>query len=188
MVYNKRLSAAGKPIVVMGNEFDLPFMQMLQSKEEKPAFVRVDSEVEGEGGNEARREQLEKLMRDATSQQKLKVEVKALGVDADVAILTEDEQARSMQDMRKMFQKMEGKSEEELDEMFPIERTLVINTDSSLITRLCLLDETSGKEEEAKTLAAELYDLARLAHGSLQGEDLLTFMKRSQEILAKLAI
>lgn len=188
VVYNKRLSAAGKDIVVMPNEFDIPFMQLLQSKEEKPAFVRVDSEVEGDGGNTDRQEQLEKLMRKATGQEKLKVQVKALGPDGDLSILTEDEQARSMLDMRKMFQKMEGKSEEELDEMFPVERTLVINTDSSLITRLCLLDETSGKEDEATTLAAEIYDLARLAHGSLQGEDLVTFMKRSQEILGKIEL
>lgn len=188
VVYNDRLQQQGKNVLVMEHEFDLPFMQLLQSKNPRPAFVRVDSAVEGESGNEERQEQLQKLFQAATLQNSLVVQVKSLGIDGEPAILIEDEQARSMQDMRKMFQKMEGKSDVELDEMFPVQRTLVINTDSSLITRLCLLDESAGKEEASQELALEVYDLARLSHGSLEGAELVAFLKRSTKILGNIEI
>lgn len=188
VVYNDRLQQQGKNVLVMEHEFDLPFMQLLQSKNPRPAFVRVDSAVEGESGNEERQEQLQKLFQVATLLDSLVVQVKSLGIDGEPAILIEDEQARSMQDMRKMFQKMEGKSDVELDEMFPVQRTLVINTDSSLITRLCLLDESAGKEEASQELALEVYDLARLSHGSLEGAELVAFLKRSTKILGNIEI
>lgn len=188
VVYNDRLQQQGKNVLVMEHEFDLPFMQLLQSKNPRPAFVRVDSAVEGESGNEERQEQLQKLFQAATLLDSLVVQVKSLGIDGEPAILIEDEQARSMQDMRKMFQKMEGKSDVELDEMFPVQRTLVINTDSSLITRLCLLDESAGKEEASQELALEVYDLARLSHGSLEGAELVAFLKRSTKILGNIEI
>lgn len=188
VVYIERLKQKGREVFRLEHDFDLPFLQMLQMKEPKLRFVRVDSKIEGEAGNEERKEQLERIFRKATGLEKLEIEVKALGSEAEAAVLTEDEQARSMADMRKMFQKMEGKSEEELDEMFPIRRTLVVNTDQSLITRLCLLDETSGKEQLTMDLAMEIYDLARLSHGSLDSKALSEFLKRSTKILGEIEL
>lgn len=186
VAYNERFKAKDIDVIIMEHEFDLPFMQMVQAKEGKYKFLRVDAEVEGEEGNESRKEQLSKIFKDATSNDNLAIEVRSLGVDGDIAILTEDEQARSMLDMRKMFERMEGKTASELDEMFPIKQTLILNTDASLVTKLCLLDETSGKEDMTKSLALEIYDLARLSHGSLESEDLLRFLTRSHKLLEEI--
>lgn len=188
VAYVERLKAQGRKVFVMTHEFDVPFLQMIAVKEPKPRFVRADAEVEGEAGNEARKDQLTDIFREATGAKSLEIEVKALGPDGEPAILTEDEQAKSMLEMRKMFRKMEGKTGEELDEMFPIRRTLVVNTDQSLITKLCLLQETAGKEEQAKELAREIYDLARLSHGSLEAEELAAFLKRSAKILGQISL
>ena len=83
-----------------------------------------------------------------------------------------------MLDMQKQFAAMQGQDDLNLEEMFPVERTLVLNTDSKLIAKIA---ETEN--EEAVRLARHVYDLARLSHGSLEGDDLVEFLKRSREIL-----
>lgn len=183
IAYINRLQNDNKEVYVMEHELDIPFMQKLEM-DDQLKFIRVDAEVSGEEGNQARREQLEKIFRRATANDKLKLDVKALGIDGESAILTEDEHARQMRDMRKMYEQMEGMKMEDLEQMFPEDRTLVINTDQSVITKLCILDETSGKEEETDKLAMMIYDLARLSHGSLESEDLFAFLQRANQILA----
>ncbi len=182
IAYINRLQSAGEEVFVMEHELDIPFLQKVQMSE-SVQFLRVDAEVSGEHGNQERLEQLERIFKTASGDETLKVEVKSLGIDGESAILTEDEQARQMRDMRKMYQEMEGIKPEDLDAMFPSAYTLVINTDQSLITKLCLLDESKGKEEEVQELATTIYDLARLSHGSLVGDDLYQFLQRANALL-----
>lgn len=179
IAYIKRLTAKDEWVFLMEHELDLPFMQNLNMHDQLH-FVRVDAEVAGESGNEDRKEQLERIFRKATGNDKLEIEVKGLGPDAEAAILTEDEETRAMRDL---YERMGQDMGQDLDSLIPPKHTLVLNTDQSLITKLCLLDETSGKEETSLTLAEEIYDLARLSHGSLLGDDLLHFLKRSQTLL-----
>ena len=59
--------------------------------------------------------------------------------------------------------------------------TLVLNTASPLIESLNTMANGAEKEAAVKYV----YDLARLAYGSLSAEDITSFIKESAEILEK---
>lgn len=186
LAYVKRANAKGHEVVVMDHELDNSFMSMLEFKESGLKFLRIDADIEGEEGIEAHKETLEALFREVTADEKLKLDVKGLGEEEQVVIIAESEEARRMQEMRRQFEMMQGANGEmNIDDLFPLERSIVVNTDHPLVSRLVALAELPNKKEEALQLAKQTYDLARLAHGSLNGSDLLAFMDRSMELLSE---
>jgi molecular chaperone HtpG len=180
----------GQDVVIMNHELDNHFMSFIEYKNPGVKFSRVDAEVGGETADDERKEALTDLFRKATGDDKLTVEVRSVGADALPAILVESEESRRMQEMRKQFQQMNtGDSEEKVDfdSLFPIERKLVINNDQALAGKLLALSQIPGSEDRASELAAQLFDLARLGHGSLAADDLAAFIKRSGTLLQELA-
>ncbi len=180
----------GQDVVIMNHELDNHFMSFIEYKNPGVKFSRVDAEVGGETADDERKEALTDLFRKATGDDKLTVEVRSVGADALPAILVESEESRRMQEMRKQFQQMNtGDSEEKVDfdSLFPIERKLVINDDQALAGKLLALSQIPGSEDRASELAAQLFDLARLGHGSLAADDLAAFIKRSGTLLQELA-
>ena len=144
--------------------------------------------MEGADGQTEWLDDLTALFRNASANEKLKVEVKAQGTEEMAGTLVESEEARRTQEMRKQFERMQGKmSTEELDELFPVEQTLVINTDHKVISSLKALADLPAGKEKAEQIARNIYDLARLSHGSLHGDDLDAFLKRSTGLLESLA-
>ena len=75
----------------------------------------------------------------------------------------------------------------DIDSLFPLQLSLVINDDQPLVNRVQALSDIPGKEEQAEMLARQIYDLARLGHGSLTADDMAAFLKRSTEVLNMLA-
>lgn len=182
VAYVRRAKAKGHEVVVMDHELDNSFMSMFEYKNSGTKFQRIDAEIEGGEGIEEHKEALTKLFHSSTENDKLKIEVKALGEAEQPVVLSETEESRRMQEMRKQFEMMQGAGQD-MNDLFPIEQLLIVNTDSPLISRLSALAELPGKEEEAKQLTLQAYDLARLAHGSLTGDDLAAFLSRSAELL-----
>lgn len=181
VTYIRRAKQQGKTVIVMDDELDLPFINLLEGQEAiETKFSRVDGHVEGEEAAGDLKEKLEPLFTELAAPGKLKISAKGLGDHEEAAVLIEDEQARNMLDMQKQFAAMQGQDDLDLDEMFPVERTLVLNTDSHLISKIAQSDT-----EEAERLARQVYDLARLGHGSLEGDDLVEFLRRTREILAE---
>lgn len=184
VAYIRRARSKGYEVVIMDHELDNSFMSMFEYKNQGTKFLRIDAEVEGEEGIEEHKEALTRLFQRACKNDKLKLEVRALGEDEQAVILSETEEARRMQEMRKQFEMMQAASSDmNLDDLFPIEIMVVANTDSPLISRLAALAELPNKEEEADLLAMQAYDLARLAHGSLKGDDLAAYLSRSIKLL-----
>ena len=89
-------------------------------------------------------------------------------------MITVSEESRRMQDMMKMYSMYGGGAD-----MFPAEETLVLNANNGLVKYV--LNNRDG----AKTpmLCEQLYDLAKLAHGSLSPERMTKFIARSSEIM-----
>ena len=58
----------------------------------------------------------------------------------------------------------------------------MINAAHPLVARLTALS-AEGRTEDAARVAAQIYDLARLAHKPLTAEEMTAFIKRSAEIL-----
>ena len=186
VVYIERLTAAGTPVVILDHELDNPFISMLEQRASGVKFLRVDADVEAEEGLTERQPRLEAIFRRISGLDSLEVSVRAMGEDAEAAILLETEESRRMQEMRRQFERMgSGAPGMDFDSMFPIVTELVVNTDSPLISRVVTLDDLPGEEAKAETLAAQVYDLARLSHGSLTGSDLAQFLRRSTELLGE---
>ncbi len=78
-----------------------------------------------------------------------------------------------MQDMMKMYSMYGG------SDMFPVEETLVLNANNTLVKYV--LEHQEG--DHTKTICEQLYDLAKLAHGSLSPERMTKFIARSGEIM-----
>ena len=210
--YVKMAASRGIGVVVMDHELDNHFMSFIEYKHGKVHFQRIDSELTGESAEAREEEILAKLFREASGDAKLDVKVRALGAETLPAMLSESEQSRRMQEMRKQFEQQrkrtsakakkaqgeadgagdgEGEDDEDLfdggkiDELFPLERQLVVNHDSLLVKRLETLAEAPGREAEAREVAMHLYDLARLGHGSLSAEAMHQFLERSVRLLEK---
>lgn len=91
---------------------------------------------------------------------------------ADVpAIVVESEYSRRFKEMAAMMGQQATAG--------PTPRTLVVNSASPLVERVLQGDDPARSDE----LAAHLYDLARLAHEGLQGDELTRFIARSQRLL-----
>lgn len=65
-------------------------------------------------------------------------------------------------------------------------KTLIINTNSPLVSALCQMSER--EPELAKMMAEELYDLTALSQRELDPKELKIFLKRSQTMLEKMAL
>ncbi|MDI9469822.1 MAG: molecular chaperone HtpG [Bacillota bacterium] len=192
VAYVSRLEAAGNSVVILDHELDNAFISLLEHRREeedgKLRFVRVDAEVAGDEGLIERQPRLEEIFRRVSGQEKLGVVVRAMGEAEQAAVLLETEESRRMQDMRRQFERMDksGEGGMDLDAMFPVISELVVNTDSPLVSRIVTLSDLPGEEAACDRLAHQVYDLARLAHGSLTGSDLAAFLRRSTELLGEL--
>lgn len=185
VAYVNRALQSGKTVVIMNNDLDNSFMSMFEYKNPGTRFLRLDAAIEGEEGITEHKEVLTTLLQAASENEKLKIDVRALGEAEQPIILSESEESRRMQEMRLQFAQMQG-TDMNLDELFPIEQIAIVNTDNPLVSRLVAYANLSHKEEEAKRLARQAYDIARLAHGSLAGADLAAFLSRSTELLNEL--
>jgi len=189
VAYVQMARARGLEVLVMDHELDNHFMSFIEFKNHGKHFKRVDAELGGSDGDAARAEALGKLFRETLAKDKLEVKVQTLGSDALPAMIVESEESRRMQEMRKQFERMQGSGEDkmDIDSLFPLQQTLIINEDQPLVARLQALSEIPGREEQVGLLVRQVYDLARLGHGSLSADDMAEFLKRSASLLDKLA-
>ncbi len=188
VAYVQMAKARGMEVLVMDHELDNHYMSFIEFKNQGKHFKRVDAELGGAEGDASRVDDLSRLFRTATGKEKLDVKVQSLGADALPAMILESEESRRMQEMRRQFEKMQGSGDEkmDIDSLFPLQQILVINQDQPVVGRLQALSDIPGKEEQAKVLACQIYDLARLGHGSLSAEDMAVFLKRSSTLLEQL--
>ena len=183
----------GFDVIVLDEMIDDNFISFLEYKYQDLRFKRVDADLSGEDSDDETRNKLRDFFRAALGDDKLEVSAKALGAEAMPALIMESEQNRRMQDMRKQYEKMNamnkaaGQEPLNLDELFPVNTELVVNTDSPLIGKLRALEAMGTKKEETDRLAQHIFDQAKLAHGTLDSEGLSRFLKYNNDLLAKSA-
>ncbi len=189
VAYVRMARERGLDVLVMDHDIDNHFMSFFEYKQNGKKFKRVDAELGGEEGSSDRLEAVQALFRKATANDKLEVKMQRLGEKSLPAMIAESEESRRMQEMRKQFEQMKSDGDDgmDIDSLFPLQQTLVVNEDQPLISRLLALAEVSGKEEQASHLARHVYDLARLGHGSLTADDMAEFLRRSTELLTELS-
>ena len=173
-------------IDALPNPIDSPFMQHVEQKNEGLKFLRIDADVnetfkDAEETDEAAKEQerkdaetLSEVFRKAIGNDKLNVKVEKLKNEGLASMITVSEESRRMQDMMKRYSMYGGGAD-----MFPAEETLVLNANNALVKYV--LNNKDG--EKTPMLCEQLYDLAKLAHGSLSPERMTKFIARSSEIM-----
>ena len=188
--YINMFKEAGLDAVILPNAIDSPFISHLEQKNEKVKFLRIDADVnetfkEKEEDDEAAKEQAKKdaeslseIFKKALGNDKLEVKVEKLKNESVVSMITVSEESRRMADMMKMYSMYGGGAD-----MFPVSETLVLNANNQLVK--FVLNHKDG--ENTGKICQQLYDLAKLAHGSLSPERMTKFIARSGEIMMDMA-
>ncbi len=171
--YISMLKEAGKQVIVLDGMLDIPFMQHIEMQNPEVHFARVDAELANKDETENHLfEKLCKKVKQLVNDDN--TEIKAQSLSGNIpAVLLVDEFGRRMEEAQKYYG-MSG-----LGGM--LKYTLVLNTSSKLMQSVNAMDDGENKDKAIKYV----YDLARLAHGSLKPEDISSFISESADILEK---
>ncbi|MCI5969593.1 MAG: molecular chaperone HtpG [Oscillospiraceae bacterium] len=180
MQYINLLKEEGITPVLLPDMLDNHFVSYLEYKNSDIKFKRVDSFIcDNLKDNVESEESLKNKITDifkSVLDKDAKIEVSPLKSDDVSALFVLSEEERRMAEMSKMFGNMDFGAPK------PGE-TFVVNSKNPLVLKLCELSD-----DETKTLLAkQIYDMARLSHKTLSGDDMTAFIKRSNELLMKLA-
>lgn len=188
----------GAEVLLADTFIDTQFIPWLEQRHEELKFQRVDSELDdslqekdseladAEGKDVS--EKLRELFKKALGNDKVTLQVQALkGDDAPAALILLPEQMRRFNDLDALMQqKLPG---------LPEHHVLLINRRHPLVAGLLKLSSgailTTGAAESpseklASDLSRHLYDLARLAVGGLEPNELAGFQQRSSDLMGRL--
>jgi molecular chaperone HtpG len=188
VTYLKMFKGQGNEVVILDHMIDNHFVSFLEMKNSDLKFQRVDADLtqnileEGhsdelvEGSDEKNRsDEMKKLFEGRLKEgEGLTIRVESLKDTSVPAMILLSEQSRRFKEMTKMM----GQAGMEM----PEEQTLVVNLASPVVKNLENL-QTAGKSDDAKVIAEQVCDLARLAHQGFDREQMETFLERSNKIL-----
>lgn len=185
--YIKLFKEQGLDAIIQCSNIDNHFISFLEAHEEGVQFNRIDADLSDtlksdvEEVNEELTKEIEKIFKECLNNDKLKYSVESLKTKDVPAIVLLSEQSRRMAEMSAMFGGMD------MGAMFPQEETLVINKNNDLISKLIELKENEEKKGLVGLICNHVYDLAMISHKQLEADAMASFIKRSNEILMKLA-
>ena len=178
----------GLDAVILSHNIDSPFITQMEQKNEHIKFQRIDADLTdhfkedvSEEEKEAFKEKTDSLVeifRKALGNDKLEVKVEKMKDENVASMITLSEESRRMQEMMKMYG-MSGMD----PSMFGTNATLILNANHPLVEYV--VAHKDG--ENTEMFCHQLYDLAMLAHKPLSPEEMTEFVKRSNEIMMKLA-
>ena len=179
--YINMFKEQGLDALILPTMMDTHFISFLEMKQNDVKFARIDSALsqtveDGEKDEEKNNSLIEKF-KAKINDESLKFEVQALKNASIPAVILLSEQSRRMQEMYRSYgQQMAG-----MASMFKDEFTLVINSNNELIQKMSTLND-----EDASLLIEHVYDLAKISHSPLTGEQMTKFIERSNKLLQKL--
>lgn len=187
--YIKLFKEQGLEAVILDSMIDNHFISYLEMYEGNIKFLRIDSDLSDElkGQDESEQEDKDKeeklidAVKKALNIEKLQVKTERLKMAEPQAVLLMPEHARRMQEMSTLF------GGEDMTGMFKGEETLVLNKANNLIKVLAELAEREDKKEDFELITAHIYDLALMGSRGIEADKLEGFLKRSGEILERLA-
>jgi len=187
----------GAEVLLADTFIDTQFIPWLEYRHEELKFQRVDSELDdslqekdseisdAEGKDSS--EKLRDLFKAALSNDKVTVQVQALkGENAPAALILLPEQMRQMNDMGALMeQRLPG---------LPDHHVLLVNRKHRLVEGLIKLSAgsvitgagSSPSQALADNLSRHLYEMARLAVGGLEPNELAGFQQRSCDLMGQL--
>ena len=168
--YIEAAKQKGYSIIDASGQLDVPMLSMLEQKQEKTRYVRVDSDIidriiqkEEAPKNNLSEEETDNLSETFRSQMpkiqkaEFNIEVQALGESFQPVLITQNEYMRRMKEMSQFQQGMGFYAQ------MPDAYNFVLNADHPLIKRV-LNEVTEGTTKELEPIASELKgQKARLA-------------------------
>ena len=186
--YINMFKKEGLDAVILSHNIDSPFITQMEQKNEHIKFQRIDADLTdhfkedvSEEEKEAFKEKTDSLVeifRKALGNDKLEVKVEKMKDENVASMITLSEESRRMQEMMKMYG-MSGMD----PSMFGTNATLILNANHPRVEYV--VAHKDG--ENTEMFCHQLYDLAMLAHKPLSPEEMTEFVKRSNEIMMKLA-
>lgn len=176
--YVKLLTDEGIEVALLDRIIDAQFISTIESNREGVKFIRIDSEIadvlKADGDTTEIPEVKEIFAKIAGENTKITFE--RLKDEGTPAILNLSEDVRRMDDMMKLY-KMGGN--------LPLDQTLILNLSSPLITKISSL-AADGKNDQAETIAHQIYMLSSLAQRRLTSDELISFLSDSYKLLGEL--
>jgi molecular chaperone HtpG len=184
--------------VLLADTFvDTQFIPWLEYRHEELKFQRVDAELDdslqeqeselADADGKDNSEKLRQLFKGALANDKVTIQVQALkGETAPAALILLPEQMRRINDMGALMeQRLPG---------LPDHHVLLVNRKHKLVEGLLKLSAgsvitgagSSPSQQLADELSAHIYELARLAVGGLEPNQLAGFQQRSSDLMGKL--
>ena len=174
----------GQDAVILNHGIDSAFITLVEQKNDKVTFQRIDAAVNENAKEEiaeneketfeATSNSLVEIFRKELNNEKLDVKIEKLKDESVASMITLSEQNRRMMEMMKMY----GMASMGMD----AESTLVLNANHPLVKYV-----VDNKEHaNVSLICKQLYDLAMLAHKPLGPEEMTAFVLRSNEIMLML--
>ena len=179
--YISMFESEGIKVVLLPHQLDGQYISMCESVNSDVKFKRIDSDItdmlKSEDNVSKNDASLIEFFKNILNNDKIEVKIESLKDKKIPAILTVSEESRRMQDMMKMYSSM-GMN---VGEDFPLEYTLVLNSNSSLIEKISSVREEN--EDKAKIIANEVYKLALISQRHLSADELKDFLADTVKIL-----
>ena len=170
-------------VLVFDHPIDSHFIQTIEGEDDNVQIKRVDADSldklidTGENKESALSEdqqnQLKETFNNVINDDQITVETEALSPDDPPLVITQAEFTRRMKEMSQMS----GMGMDQLPDQYNVK----VNTNHSLANKILVEPDTNQKQ----LYAQEAYDLARLSHGMLKGEDLSRFVNRTLDLMNK---
>ncbi len=191
----------GAEVLLADTFIDTQFLPWLEYRHEELKFQRVDSELDdslqereselADADGKDSSEKVRELFKGALANDKITIQVQALkGDNAPAALILLPEQMRRINDMGALM-------EQRLPSL-PDHHVLVVNRKHPLVEGLLKLSAgsvittaggdsgSSPSQQLADDLSRHLYELARLAVGGLEPNELAGFQQRSADVMSRL--
>ncbi|MEY3462735.1 MAG: molecular chaperone HtpG [Cyanobacteriota bacterium] len=188
----------GAEVLLADTFIDTQFIPWLEYRHNELKFQRVDSELDdslqekeselADADGKDTSEKLRDLFKQALANDKVTIQVQALkGDNAPAALILLPEQMRRLNDMGALMeQRLPG---------LPDHHVLLVNRKHPLVEGLLKLSAgsvitgaggSSPSQQLADDLSRHLYELARLAVGGLEPNQLAGFQQRSADVMGRL--
>ncbi|ACD23456.1 molecular chaperone HtpG [Clostridium botulinum] len=187
--YIKLFKEYGLDAIILDASLDNHLISFLEMKESGVQFTRIDSDISdvlksNEDSNNEEVKELNKKIEEtfkSTLGEKIKnISVEGLKDAGTPAMILISEQSRRMAEMSKMYAAMNMPAG-----MFDEEKTLVVNSNNTIVKKIISLYEEDSKKEDVKFICEHIFDLAKIANKELSPEDMDEFIKRNNELLEK---
>lgn len=188
--YIKMFKDNNMEAVILDALIDPHFIGFMETKADKVKFICIDADIAGDMKEDAGEldeeekkkllETTEKIFREATSKENLKVNVESLKNETMPAVILLSEESRRFREMSRTFSRTINM------DLFPGEETLILNTNSPLIRNIIKLYGDEGRKADALFAAGYVYDLAVLNHRQLDPDSMAKFMEKSNDLLCRM--